>query len=159
MIVKQILLVSTLLIIWCLENTLILEFKDVVFMTRNVCGRRRLAFFFARARHRNFSLRSWRKEKKTATYRDLTIIIWTSLGVLSHGAIYFEGFIRKYPFDFFVDSWFYQQLGVKELTLNLLTGGFRRKTTHLLLDEGGAWPSMGIYSDSRSSWKYIENDR
>ena len=47
MIVNQILLVSALLI-WYLEDMLILGFKDVVFITRNVCGRRQLAFFRVR---------------------------------------------------------------------------------------------------------------
>lgn len=137
------------------------------FITGNVCGRRRLAFFFfARARPRNFSLRSWQEKKSRRLHLGTLDEVFP--GILDYHmkllsstftcTIYFEGFIRKYPFDFFVHSWFYQQLGVKKSTLDLWTAEFRRKTTHLLLDEGDAWPSMGIYSDSRSSWKYNEND-
>ena len=145
----------------------ILGFKDF-FRNRKSVWQALVSLFFARARPRNFSLRSWQKKKPAATFRDLRWSISKNSWLSSYEPLqqYFHMvlFILKDLLGntlpiFFVDSWFYQQLRVKESTLDLQTGEFRRKTTHLLLDKGDAWPSMGIYSDSRSSWKKKENDK
>ena len=151
-----------------MEDMFILGFKDFFRNRKSVWQALVSLFFFARARPRNFSLRSWQKKKPAATFRDLRWSISKNSWLSSYEPLqqYFHMvlFILKDLLGntlsiFFVDSWFYQQLRVKESTLDLQTGEFRRKTTHLLLDKGDAWTSMGIYSDSRSSWKKKENDK
>ena len=129
MIVKQILLVATLLI-WCMEDMFILGFKDFFRNRKSVWQALVSLFFFARARPRNFSLRSWQKKKPAATFRDLRWSISKNSWLSSYEPLqqYFHMvlFILKDLLGntlsiFFVDSWFYQQLRVKESTLDLQT--------------------------------------
>ena len=150
-----------------MEDMFILGFKDFFRNRKSVW--QALVSLFLRVRVLEISPFALdRKKKPAATFRDLRWSISKNSWLSSYEPLqqYFHMvlFILKDLLGntlsiFFVDSSFYQQLRVKESTLDLQTGEFRRKTTHLLLDKGDAWPSMGIYSDSRSSWKKKENDK
>lgn len=123
------------------------------FITGNVCGRRRLAFFFfARARPRNFSLRSWQKKKSRRLHLGTLDEVFP--GILDYHmkllsstftcTIYFEGFIRKYPFDFFCSLLILPAARSKKINLRLMNGWVSKKNYSLA---SGWGRRMAIYGN------------
>ena len=101
------------------------------FITGNVCGRRRLAFFFLRGRVLEISPFALDRKKKSRRLHLGTLdevfpgILDYHMKLLSSTftcTIYFEGFIRKYPFDFFCSLLILPAARSKKINLRLMDG-------------------------------------